>query len=257
MRRIVVLFSCVLTAAVVATGHAAGNQEIESVLLAKKLLETQVYTVVPRQTIYCKAPFDADKKVMLPPDLTSNVYKNRLHRTEWEHIVPAENFGGRFDAWHTGAPQCHDKNGNPYRGRKCAERVSRAYRLMQADMYNLYPAVGAVNAARRQYAFTPLFKRVPPAFGSCAVKIRSRRMEPPESARGMIARTYLYMEWAYQMPLLGVMKRKLMQEWNTAYPVTQAECQRAFLIESLQKNEQPFVKTPCVQAGLWPRSKDV
>ena len=117
--------------------------------------------------------------------------------------------------------------------------------------------LGWITWIRRQYAFTPLFKRVPPAFGSCAVKIRSRRMEPPESARGMIARTYLYMEWAYQMPLLGVMKRKLMQEWNAAYPVTQAECQRAFLIESLQKNEQPFVKTPCVQAGLWPRSKDV
>lgn len=256
MRRIARLAVLAVAFMSAATVTAGGNQETESFSRAKKLLEQHVYTHVPRETVYCGAVFDADKKITLDAEFKSNAYKKRMTRVEWEHIVPAESFGGRFEAWHTGAPQCRDKDGVSYRGRKCAERASRRYRLMQADMYNLYPAVGAVNAARQNYAFSPFFKRVPAAFGSCALKIRSRRAEPPESARGIIARTYLYMEWAYDMPLLGLMKRKLMQEWDKAYPVTETECRRTFLIETVQKNEQPFVKTPCLQAGLWPSMAD-
>ena len=61
---------------------------------------------------------------------------------------------------------------------------------MQADMFNLYPAIGAVNALRSNYNFTML----PDAksdFGTCEMKIDNRKADPPEAARGQIARTYL------------------------------------------------------------------
>lgn len=251
MNRLVLILVLILLKTSV-WANTTGNTHIDSFALAKKLLEKRVYTHIPRQTLYCQIGFDETKATRLPNDFQSNGYKNRQNRIEWEHIVPAERFGGHLKAWHTGDEKCRTKNGTPYRERRCAERVSQSYRLMHADMYNLYPAVGAVNGARKNYAFSPFFKRIPPAFGACSVKIRSRRVEPPEFVRGIIARTYLYFEHAYHIPLLGPMKRKLMQEWNTLYPVTANECKRTFLIEQIQKNEQPFVKEPCLKAGLWP-----
>ena len=59
-----------------------------------------------------------------------------------------------------------DKKGKVFKGRKCVEKVNREYRLMQSDMYNLYPAIGAVNALRQNYNFQML-PGEEPDFGSC------------------------------------------------------------------------------------------
>lgn len=41
---------------------------------------------------------------------------------------------------------CIDNRGAPFKGRKCAEKSNITFRLMQSDMYNLFPVIGAVNA---------------------------------------------------------------------------------------------------------------
>ena len=93
--------------------------------------------------------------------------------------------------------QCINNKGKAFKGRKCAEKVNIEYRHMQSDMFNLYPAIGAVNALRSNYNFTML-PGVKSDFGSCAMKIDNRKAEPPEAARGQIARAYLYMSDAYK-----------------------------------------------------------
>lgn len=60
-------------------------------------------------------------------------------------------------------------------------------------MFNLYPAIGAVNALRSNYNFTML-PSTPGSFGSCQMKINNKKAEPPVAARGRIDRTYLYMD---------------------------------------------------------------
>ena len=72
----------------------------------------------------------------------------RVNRAETEHIVPAENFGRTFSEWREGHPLCVHSDGNPYKGRKCAELANAEFGQMEADMHNLYPAIGSVNAAR-------------------------------------------------------------------------------------------------------------
>ena len=76
----------------------------------------------------------------------------RAHRIEWEHVVPAEAFGQSFKEWREGHPDCVDNRGKSFKGRKCAEKVNPEFRQMQADMYNLYPAVGEVNGLRSNYS---------------------------------------------------------------------------------------------------------
>jgi len=88
-------------------------------------------------------------------------------------------------------------------------------------------------------------------FGTCLVKIDGRKVEPPEYARGEIARTYLYMEYSYPRYTMSKKQRILTHTWNTEYPVTYDECQRTKRIESLQGNENAIVKNQCLEQNMW------
>ncbi|MEN8637997.1 endonuclease [Pseudoalteromonas distincta] len=226
----------------------AANQEIESFSKAKKILEKQVYNN-HRNTLYCGAEFDSQKKVTAPKGFTTTKYLKRAKKVEWEHVVPAENFGRTFSEWRDGHSQCVSSKGKSFKGRRCAEKVNTEYRLMQADMFNLYPAIGAVNALRSNYNFTVL-PSAQSDFGSCAMKIDNRKAEPPESTRGEIARTYLYMESAYKRYNMSSSQRQLMNAWDNMYPVDDWECTRAKKISSLQKSENNVVKSRCEASGL-------
>lgn len=225
-----------------------GNTWNDSFNKAKKILEGQVY-FDHRETIYCGASFDEKKTITLPPGFTAASHKKRMNKVEWEHVVPAENFGRAFVEWREGDPQCVDNRGKAFRGRNCAQKMNKEYRYMQSDMYNLYPAIGAVNAARQNYNFTML-PGVDADFGSCEMKIDGNRAEPPARARGAIARTYKYMDWAYPKYRMSDQQKKLMDAWDKQYPPDAWECVRAKRIESLQGNANPFVKASCEQAGI-------
>ena len=54
------------------------------------------------------AKFD-NKNIIDPNGFRSNKYKKRGGRVEWEHVVPAENFGRSFVEWREGHPECVTK----------------------------------------------------------------------------------------------------------------------------------------------------
>ncbi|MDD3668687.1 MAG: endonuclease [Alphaproteobacteria bacterium] len=228
---------------------AGGNTFNNSYQAAKQWLERDVYRD-NRTTLYCQAAFDNQKNVIPPAGFDGSLYPDRAQRIEWEHVVPAENFGRSFPEWREGSPECADK-GKPYKGRKCAEKTSTAYQYMQSDMYNLYPAVGSVNAARSNYNFALLGADVPSAFGACSFKIEDNKAEPPPPSRGKIARAYLYMEAAYPAYRMSASQRNLMQAWDRQHPVDRAECLRTRRIEEIQHNDHPIIKPACQAAGLW------
>lgn len=217
----------------------AGNGTITSFNKAKRLLHNEVY-VDHRETIYCGVSYNMDKTVNHPEGFNTSKYLKRSKKIEWEHVVPAENFGRSFVEWREGHPDCVDSKGKAFKGRKCAEKVSMEYRYMQADMHNLFPAIGAVNALRSNYSFTML-PGEEVDFGSCAMKIESRKAEPPEEARGRIARTYLYMDSTYPQFKMSKKTRQLMDAWHKMYPVSAWECQRARRIEQAQSNKNKML----------------
>jgi len=227
----------------------AANQEIQSFSKAKKILEKDVYNN-HRETLYCGATFDTKKKVTPPKGFTTTKYVKRAKKVEWEHAVPAENFGHTFSEWRDGHKQCINSKGKAFKGRKCAEKVNSEYRYMQADMFNLYPAIGAVNALRSNYNFTML-PAAKSDFGSCMMKIDNRKAEPPEEARGQISRTYLYMEGVYKRYSMSKSQRQLMNAWDKMYPVDAWECTRAKKITRLQKSQNNIIKKRCKTAGTW------
>lgn len=227
------------------TVQAKGNARFDSFNDAKRFLERSVYRD-HRSTFYCQAQFDMRKNIKLPKGFTSPAHAGRMQRLEWEHIVPAENFGRTFAAWREGHSSCVDNHGKAFKGRSCAEKFSPEYRYMQADLHNLQPAIGAVNALRSNYNFTQLASDTPATFGTCPMKILGNKVEPPEYTRGPIARTYLYMAWAYPEHFrMSDQQVKLMQAWDKMHPVSAWECEREKRISRLQGNENPFVRQGC------------
>jgi deoxyribonuclease-1 len=223
--------------------HSATNETIQSFSKAKKQLEQAVYHD-HRETLYCGAKFDDNKKITPPAGFTTTKHKKRANRVEWEHVVPAENFGRTFIEWREGHPECQNKKGKSFKGRNCASKVNTEYRYMQSDLYNLFPAIGAVNAMRSNYNFVARLDKSG-SFGSCKMIISERKAVPPESARGRISRTYLYMQSSYNRYKMSKQQNKLMSAWDKMYPVSEWECKRAERIQVIQGNQNKIMAERC------------
>ena len=180
-------------------------------------------------TIYCDCKYNyKDKKNMI--DKKSCGYMPRKERTkkgkvnqrakriEWEHLIPAENFGRQFSCWRDGDAKCISSKGKKYKGRRCCTKVNKQYRLMQADMHNLFPAVGELNADRSNFRFDFTIAE-PERYGECKfnVDFKKRKVRVREEIRGIIARDYLYFNKNYKMKL-SKQELKKFKAWNKQYP---------------------------------------
>jgi len=226
-----------------------GNQTVASFSQARRLV-LEIARDNPR-TFYCDCVFK-DKKI----DATSCGYEPardsvRSRRVEIEHVVPAENFGRSFVEWRKGHDECIRPGGRPYKGRRCAQKINATYRLMESDLYNLYPEIGELNADRSNFRYG-IVEGEERRYGSCDFEIEDRTAEPREKIRGDIARIYFYMDSTYPgRGILGKKSRQLFEAWDQADPVDAQECARARRVEQVQGNANPFTKAPCTAAGLY------
>jgi endonuclease I/membrane-bound metal-dependent hydrolase YbcI (DUF457 family) len=213
-----------------------GNTRIVDFEAAKRVLP-RIFAGY-ETTLYCGCRYQSQTKRI---DWASCGYQPRQDRQraaslEWEHVVPAAAFGRSFPEWQRGHPTCGDQ-----KGRDCVRQVQPAFRLMEADLYNLMPAIGEVNGRRSDAAMGELWGERR-EFGQCDVEIAGGVIEPRPSVRGDIARIYFYMDWAY--PGRGMVhagNHRLLEAWAAADPVDAWELERARRIEQQQGNRNPFI----------------
>lgn len=223
------------------SAYASGNTKNDSFSKSKKVLLNQVYSD-HRTTFYCGCPFTTDKRIIPSGNFSPTTkYVKRAKRIEWEHVVPAEAFGNSFSEWRDGNSKCITKKGKAFKSRRCAEKINMTYRYMQADLYNLVPANGQVNALRLNYGYS-MISGEPRIFGSCDMEIENRKAEPRPEIRGDIARTYFYMDDAYpNRGIISKKNKKLFRAWAKEDPVNAWERERCNRIEKLQGNKNRFV----------------
>jgi endonuclease I len=143
--------------------------------------------------------------------------------------------------WREGHPECVDSKGRSFKGRNCARKMVQLFRYMEADLYNLQPAIGEINGLRNNYSMEmiPGEQRV---FGACDIEIENRKVEPRPEIRGDIARTYMYMEQAYPgHGIISQSNQKLFAAWAKLDPMDDWERERARRIEAIQGNRNPFI----------------
>lgn len=180
-------------------------------------------------TFYCQCSYTPDHKVRWETcDYQPRKNSKRAAWVEWEHIVPASVLGRGHACWKEAL--CTDSKGKAYRGRRCCEKIDAKFRRMEADLWNLVPAVGEVNADRRDYGFGLLAEQAP-QYGQCtmAVNFQAKRVQPPVYTRGFIARIYLYMQACYSVSLRAEEVQQ-MQAWDLQYPPTPWEEERSSIV---------------------------
>jgi deoxyribonuclease-1 len=164
------------------------------------------------KSLYCGCDIKKQGKKLVPdPTGCGYVPRNtftrsgkvnkRALRIEWEHIVSAWEFGHQLQCWQNG-------------GRKNCRKVSEKFRKMEADINNLAPAIGEINADRSNYRFGMLGGAAT-QYGQCDVKInfKQRVVEPPFYARKKIADAYAYMQKTYGLKI-SKQQQKLFNAWQ-------------------------------------------
>ena len=232
--------------------QANGNTKISSFSKAKKILKNKVYTTDNLKIgIYSNCKYESKQikskkgktkyKLVVDKqscDYTPRTKSKRANYIEWEHIVPAHAFGHALTCWNKGNDRCIKKStGKRYKGRKCCNKVNKQFKLMQADMYNLAPAIGELNSDRSNFTFTMLSGE-PRKYGviDFEVDFKARKVEPPEFTRGRIARTYFYFKNTYNLKI-SKKQMKLFKAWNNKYPMSDKERIVYNKIEKLQGNK--------------------
>ena len=234
------------------TLYGSGNETISSFSKAKKTLNKKVYNEKDlKYAFYSNCKYNSEKytsksgkqKMKLVVDKQSCGYiprtkSKRANFIEYEHIVPAHAFGHNLTCWNEGNDKCYSKKkGKYYKGRKCCNKVNKQFKLMQADIYNLVPAIGEINGDRSNFTFTELSGE-PRVYGDVnfEVDFKARKAEPPEYTKGQIARTYLYFHKTYNLSI-SKKQMKLYKVWDKQYPITDSEKNIYSKKEKIQGNK--------------------
>ena len=220
-----------------------GNHTIKNFSKSKKIL-SQIHKKYPI-TFYCHCKYNVKTPDWDSCGFTPRKDKKRASRIEWEHVLPASHFGIKFDTWKNGHKDCKNKKGKNFKGRKCTKKIHLKYRKMQADLYNLQPAIGEVNGLRSNYQID-LIKGEAIEFGQCDIEIKNKKIEPSEKIRGDVARTYMYMELNYPKFIkFNNSLKKLIIKWDIDDPVDDWECIRAKKIYNVQGNLNKIIEQRC------------
>jgi len=184
-------------------------------------------------TLYCGCPFQ-DKTPDLAACHMGDLTSSRAQRTEAEHVVPASVFGQTRPCWEA-APSGKDRRNH------CVQ-TDPVFHAFYADLHNLRPVVGAVNAARSNYPFG-LVDGEARDFGRCDFEVarEDSRAEPTPEIRGDVARIWRYVADLYGLDLTQGQREQL-QVWSAADPVDAWEVELDKQIEKQQGNSNPFVR---------------
>jgi deoxyribonuclease-1 len=154
--------------------------------------------------------------------------EHRAARIEWEHIVPAAVMGKQRQCWQEG-------------GRANCVATDPVFRVMEADMHNLAPSAGELNADRSNFRFGVL-PSVPYRHGACDFKVdfRAATVEPRNEVKGRIARVYFYVHDRYDLRM-SESQQRLFMAWDRQFPVSAWEIERDRRIAARMGHYNPFV----------------
>lgn len=209
---------------------------------SKKTLLKKIY-YDHQYTFYCENPYEikivnGKEKALIIQDaryysprmtFTKSDKENiRTKRVEFEHIMPAYNFARHLSCWKEG-------------GRKACKK-DPIFNEMEADMHNLVPTNGQINADRSNFRYGADIPKVG-QYGQCRFEVdfKAKRAYPREDIRGDIARVYFYMSDKYNINL-SQSEIKMMEVWDKQDPIDEWERIKNKRVEKLQGNANRFIK---------------
>ncbi len=116
------------------------------------------------------------------------------------------------------------------------------FRQMEADMHNLYPAWSDLMVYRNGRGFGNI-PGEDSRFDQCDFEWDPKVVEPRDLSKGNVARSILYMNRQYNLPVSPEMMA-VMKAWNKQDPPSEQERIRNDRIEKLQGQRNPYIDNP-------------
>ncbi len=204
---------------------------------AKKMAKIIFYE--HQETLYCACKYNNDNEINLSScNMQSAASIQRAHRLEWEHMMPAVNLGQHLLCWKKSL--CTINQGKAFKGRKCCEKIDEKFRLAESELYNLWPSVGLVNQVRSNYRYSMLPSHK--GFYGCPFDANTqlRKVEPADSAKGIVARANLFMADKYNIRLSAA-QRKLFEAWDKQFPPSDWEKKWAGKVAEIEGYQNPYI----------------
>ncbi|MCF5371259.1 endonuclease [Pseudomonas syringae] len=203
---------------------------------AKRLLREHVYADQNHSAngdFYCGCKWEWTGKSGGAMDQAScgfqaNKMLDRASRLEWEHTVPISTVAQQRQCWRDG-------------GRDNCQQTDPVFNRMEADMFNLVPSIGTVNAMRSNTNYGMAVGPTEP-LGACMTKVGTavRVVEPRDEVKGQAARITFYMADRYNLRLSEQQQRTFIA-WDRSYPVTPWELERDKRIAYSMGHHNEFV----------------
>lgn len=124
--------------------------------------------------------------------------------------------------------------------RQCQRKP--AFRNAFADLHNVYPVRRKAELDRRRTLFGDLPDGVKITSEECPYQLSFQTFNPPEYARGNVARAMLYMHMIHDLPLVGPLE--MYQRWNRQDPPDDAERARNDAIEMIGGQRNVYIDSP-------------
>lgn len=209
MRPSLLAIGCLTTSIILPT-LAIGQDQLSDPKAAVQLLWSQVYGQ-GGTTLYCGAAFSEEGSQLK----ASLIYSSKQLKSALRCVT----------------------------SRQCGIIYPR-YSYMMSDLHNIYPALARVEVARRSAPFGELADSVPSKFKDieCDIKTSFHLVEPPDKAKGNVARALFYMHIEYGLPIAGQVK--LYKNWHQMDPPDAEEKARNDKIASLQGTRNRFIDNP-------------
>lgn len=122
--------------------------------------------------------------------------------------------------------------------RQCSSKPG--YDDVGGDLHNIYPIERSIEIKRRGSLFGDLPDSVEER--ECGYQLSYQTFDPPDHAKGNVARAMIYMHMQHDLPLIGPLVTY--QRWNKMDPPDDAERARNNAIERVQKNRNPYIDKP-------------
>ena len=173
----------------------------------------QIFTL-HQKTLYCGCRYNKHHRIDLSScNMESARPITRANRVEWEHMMPAENFGKQFKCWQK---KLCVKKGKHYKGRRCCSKIDPLFKKEEAELYNLWPAEGLINQARSNLPYAKNKKSM--SYYGCHFNIDKKlhQVEPDDKVKGIVARANLFMADKYNIELSPA-QHQLLLAWNKQF----------------------------------------
>lgn len=186
-------------------------------------------------TFFCEQPFQKDFTLQTR---ACDLCPLQVEKIQWMRIIPSKRLAQHRLCYQKSL--CFTQQGNPQKGLSCCRKIDTVFQIMEQDLYNLAPEDPRLKSINEKFMIGKITNTTKMEICDMRQDKKQKIFQPPNLSLGAVARTYLYFNQEYLLPLTQEEKNILL-EWHFTHPASPWEKERAHRIFLLQGKRNPWI----------------